>query len=83
MVEDGRPTTKLEPSITKVQPVPKRTVDTETVRVERGTANIRKARNAPAVRAFVKDVIVPLLSGKPDKTSNLQVLLQELNLQRT
>ena len=82
LVRDARNfTTTNQPSITKVQPVPSRTEDTETVRADRGgAANLRNARNEEQVRAFVRDRIVPLMQGKPDQTSNLRNVLKDLKM---
>ena len=81
LVKDARNFTKSnEPSMTKVQPVPSRTADTETLRLERGSANLLKARNEDRVREFVSSRIVPLMQDKPDQTSNLRVVLKELGM---
>ena len=81
MVLDDRQFAKqLQPSITKVQPIPSRTEDTETLRMERRVPNLRKARKDRRVRAFVKNEIVPLMLRKPDRTANLRVILRELEM---
>ena len=80
MRDNRRFTNTNEPGITKVQPVPSRTPDTETLRLEKGVATLRKARKDRRVREFVQNRIVPLMQGKPDQTSNLRVVLKELDM---
>ena len=57
LVRDNQRYTTNEPSVTKVQPVPSRTPDTETIRMDRGVANIRNARSENQVRDFVENQI--------------------------
>ena len=69
-------------SMTKVQPVPSSTQDSKTVRVERSTLSLRKARNNKPVRDFVEKRIVPYLEKRPGKSVNSRVMLPALGLVR-
>ena len=67
-------------SMTKVLPVPAATKSTATVRVERSTLSLRRARDDPAVRKFVKEKIVPEFQKITTKTATWRIMQPAIKL---
>ena len=57
-------------------------MDTATVRGERGTLALRKARSDRQIRDFVKNRIVPRLRQSPEQMASTRILFPELCLGR-